>query len=183
MEKVCAVCGHAFQTPRAHQLCCSKTCSHKRELEIVRQWHKDHPERMKRLRENWKLKDPDHARDLGHRWREQHKEKRNADSRKFYATPKGKEARIVHQHNRRRSLAGVKLTRETLEELKSEYAGICPYCNRRIARGHLDHITPVSKGGTNARGNLVWVCAKCNRIKHNNRLLTFLLMTGGSGIG
>lgn len=30
---------------------------------------------------------------------------------------------------------------------------------------HLDHIQPKSRGGTNAYGNLQWLCATCNQAK------------------
>lgn len=29
----------------------------------------------------------------------------------------------------------------------------------------IDHIIPRSKGGTNAKGNLRWVCFECNQLK------------------
>jgi 5-methylcytosine-specific restriction endonuclease McrA len=67
------------------------------------------------------------------------------------------------------------LTIDTVLDLKREYGGLCPYCNLPIAKGHIDHIMPVSKGGTNDGGNLVWVCEKCNHQKRDMTLLQFML--------
>lgn len=54
----------------------------------------------------------------------------------------------------------------------------CFYCNResrsyRAGPGgkpwHIDHHTPLARGGTNEPENLVLACASCNTRKHTNR--------------
>ncbi|MDP9346364.1 MAG: HNH endonuclease [Actinomycetota bacterium] len=39
----------------------------------------------------------------------------------------------------------------------------CAFCGRPAA--HLDHITPISQGGTDAPSNLQALCAECNLSK------------------
>ncbi|SAL52453.1 HNH endonuclease [Caballeronia concitans] len=53
----------------------------------------------------------------------------------------------------------------------------CPYCFEAltITDAHLDHIYPVSKGGTSREANLVLVCAQCNLAKKNMVLRQFLI--------
>lgn len=57
------------------------------------------------------------------------------------------------------------------KELKIIYdrqKGICPYTGSELILGRnaaLDHITPLSTGGTNANGNLQWVSRKANEMK------------------
>ena len=48
----------------------------------------------------------------------------------------------------------------------------CHYCGVSASDAHLeiDHITPVSKGGTNAFDNLVVACFDCNRGKRDKEL-------------
>lgn len=47
-----------------------------------------------------------------------------------------------------------------------QYLGRCAYCGRSLRRGfHVDHRWPLSKGGTNRRGNLQPLCAGCNLTK------------------
>ena len=77
--------------------------------------------------------------------------------------------------NNLRVAGGEKLTPEIIAEIKSEYGRFCPYCNHKIEIGHIDHIVPVSKGGTNDRDNLVYVCAPCNLKKNNKSLLEFMI--------
>lgn len=48
----------------------------------------------------------------------------------------------------------------------------CAYCNREILNDgmlHMEHITPISKGGNNTITNIIPVCKYCNRSKaHDN---------------
>jgi 5-methylcytosine-specific restriction endonuclease McrA len=43
----------------------------------------------------------------------------------------------------------------------------CAYCNKKLTRSQIsvDHITPVSKGGTNDLSNLAISCRECNSSK------------------
>ncbi|MEE9365437.1 MAG: HNH endonuclease [Dehalococcoidales bacterium] len=42
---------------------------------------------------------------------------------------------------------------------------ICQYCGRFDEKGEVDHVLPLSRGGTDAFTNLVWACRPCNRSK------------------
>lgn len=46
----------------------------------------------------------------------------------------------------------------------------CVYCNVHCPSGSLDHILPLSKGGTDSIDNLVWSCQSCNSSKHDKTL-------------
>jgi len=51
--------------------------------------------------------------------------------------------------------------------------GKCAYCNGQMLYDeswHIDHIKPVSKGGTNDETNLVLSCARCNLEKANKEV-------------
>ena len=45
--------------------------------------------------------------------------------------------------------------------------GICHYCEGKFAAKDLtmDHVVPVSRGGTSTKGNVVPACRKCNENK------------------
>lgn len=44
--------------------------------------------------------------------------------------------------------------------------GYCAYCDRSLENGfEIDHVIPLSKGGSNWRHNLALACADCNRRK------------------
>jgi len=46
-------------------------------------------------------------------------------------------------------------------------AGVCHYCGNRVGAAALtmDHVVPVARGGSSAKGNVVPACAACNKSK------------------
>lgn len=60
---------------------------------------------------------------------------------------------------------------QVLHELYEEALGVCQICFRYadIRDCNVDHITPVSKGGTDARENLQLSHVWCNTAKGNDR--------------
>lgn len=45
--------------------------------------------------------------------------------------------------------------------------GVCHWCHKKLIKYEIDHILPLSLGGTNALSNLCVACPKCN--KHRKR--------------
>lgn len=46
----------------------------------------------------------------------------------------------------------------------------CQYCGAHGVALECDHVTPISRGGTNEMGNLVTACRKCNKKKRDKLL-------------
>ncbi len=66
---------------------------------------------------------------------------------------------------RRESLARAGLSELYLVAIRSS-CDECEYCGRPIAgRAHVDHVIPLSQGGTSDPANLAVVCAECNLSK------------------
>jgi 5-methylcytosine-specific restriction endonuclease McrA len=65
------------------------------------------------------------------------------------------------------------------KELKKLYSNPCAYCG--APSQHIDHIIPVSRGGTHSVGNLVGACAACNMSK-GAKFITEWKKSGLSGI-
>jgi len=58
------------------------------------------------------------------------------------------------------------ITPEFLVHLKNRIGDICPYClEYNIGKWELDHIVPVSKGGTHTQDNVLFCCSDCNKKK------------------
>jgi len=108
-------------------------------------------------------------------YRETHKNEIAIYGRAYRQTPRGR-AVMKACRARRRLLPNVSdLAADTIQEVLDASNGICPYCGEPFEDGHVDHVIPVSKGGTNDRENLVYVCAQCNLSKGNMGLLEFML--------
>ena len=48
----------------------------------------------------------------------------------------------------------------------------CAYCGVKLSRytATIDHVIPLSRGGTDFKWNLVWCCKKCNQSKGSKLL-------------
>jgi len=108
------------------------------------------------------------------RYAEKYPDRVRGYKRKYIESENGKNHRAVVKR-RRRVNGGYSLEVNDMVYVKDEYGGYCPYCNQKIDDGHIDHIVPVIKGGTNDRDNLVYCCATCNMSKGSKSLLEFMI--------
>lgn len=78
------------------------------------------------------------------------------------------EARRVENHNRRNKLVGT-LPVDCMVQLIDLYGEACmnPVCQAPESPLTIDHVRPVSRGGTNTMDNVQILCAKCNESKGN----------------
>jgi 5-methylcytosine-specific restriction endonuclease McrA len=100
----------------------------------------------------------------------EHKEERNAYIRNWQkANP---EKRRMHarpsEHRRKAILKGSSGSFTTLEwaTLLKTYDNRCAYCKKR-KKLTVDHVIPLSKGGTNTIGNIIPACGSCNSSKRD----------------
>jgi len=56
------------------------------------------------------------------------------------------------------------------KQVKQRDNSTCRYCGIFVLDGHVDHVIPVSRDGTNDLDNLVWSCPECNHSKGDKTL-------------
>ena len=119
-----------------------------------RDWSERNKERLRAYGRARYAADPLAALEAHRRWRERHPEtSRNSVRRR--------RARI-------RGLSGHATTAQVQARIDA-YGGRCAYCGWR-AYAALDHVIPVSRGGTSWPANLVPSCTTCN-VRKSDRLL------------
>lgn len=57
------------------------------------------------------------------------------------------------------------VTEADRKAVKRRDKGLCRYCGNSSGPWEIDHIVPVSRGGSNNRSNLVLACTRCNQKK------------------
>ncbi len=198
----CFICGKEFDAKRKSAKYCSEECSRKaensterakksrelyylknrekvlkkskdnrnnyseeRKKEIKEQRHKYYLENKKKILENnkkWKIKNE-----------EKYKEYCKEYCKKYNLTEKGKEINILKRYKRRMNVD--KLNNIDFNLLKEKFDKLgnkCIICgNKNIT---IDHIIPVSRGGTNDIDNLQPLCKSCNSSKGNKSMEGFL---------
>lgn len=90
---------------------------------------------------------------------------------RYYSTEKGRESRRSTVRKRRAILANVEatLTKEEWQEILKHFDYKCAYC-KSAKKIEMDHVFPISKGGTHTANNVVPACRKCNSSKGNKVL-------------
>lgn len=83
---------------------------------------------------------------------------------------------VVYRRNRRARERNAPGT-HTAEDVQSQYDrqdGKCRWCGCEVGDNyHVDHVVPLSKGGSNWPSNLVVACPSCNLSKHSKHPMDF----------
>jgi len=155
---------------------------HRDERAVYRQAHKEHDAAYREANRESK-REKDRAYYKAHReqilayqrsYRKDHPKKVAARHKAWRESENGRKGALADALNRRAAV-DERITSEVVDEVTAEYGGLCPYCNQPIVNGHIDHIVPISMGGTSDRENLVYSCAPCNLSKGDKSLLEFMI--------
>lgn len=113
-------------------------------------------DRVKSAAAQWHKKNRYRHNEAGRKWREMNREKR----RETLRISEGK------RRAQKRNSGGTHTAADLAEILKAQ-GNRCAYCRRSLARAekHVDHITPLARGGSNGRDNLQYLCRPCNQSK------------------
>lgn len=105
-------------------------------------------------------------------YRKTHKEEIKKYTEIYLQSPRGKFFSKLYSVNRRLREKGLTIIiiQQVYEENIKKFGTLtCYLCIEPIEFGkdHLEHKTPLSRGGTNAKNNLAVSCDKCNYKKHS----------------
>jgi 5-methylcytosine-specific restriction endonuclease McrA len=131
-----------------------------RELRAVNPEQAHARDRVKRLA------DPEGARRRTKAWQEKNKEYRRAYQISYAKTnPEKRKASYKNCIARRRGAVG-RYTADDVRRILMAQRERCAYCRQKLGEHHIDHIVPLSRGGTNWPANIQITCPTCNVRKH-----------------
>lgn len=190
LQWCCRVCRSKIQKAYydAHQEQISERWKERHSSEAAREIVR---ERSRVYREQKKAIDPDFIKRKSKTWRQNHAEYYQAQNQaraRAYREANLEKAReqsrirsqkirrdkpgrdTVYQHTRRsrKVQSGGKFTPQQWSELKAYYNYTCLCCGKREPEIKLtiDHVIPISLGGTNFIDNIQPLCSFCNKSKH-----------------
>ena len=150
----------------------STSAYHRRRPEIhrraVNKWQDNNREKVREQSKQWRKAHPDYAaahreqnpniyRKAAKKWRERNPDKVAAYNRRRRA----RECRAVGAH-----------TASDIARLYERQKGLCAYCDCSLNnRFHVDHIHPLSLGGSDDVRNLALACQSCN-LKKGDKVLS-----------
>lgn len=131
-----------------------------------RQWRADNRERHRAYSREWQADHPEQARATQQRWYAENRERGNASKRAWTKRNRAyARAALIAYRARKRDAPG-KASIEAIAARIAFYGGRCWICRSDDAR-EVDHVKPLTKGGSNWPANLRPICRSCNGRKGN----------------
>lgn len=134
------------------------------------EWVKNNPDKMKAAQERYFAKNKEKRTKYSRAYRQLNPEKAALSQKKWRF---GKSHKILeYAHKRRALLLNNTVGEVNIKKLLDEWDGNCGLCRLAVlGKYHIDHKTPLSKGGAHEQSNLQVTHPRCNQVKHNKLIL------------
>lgn len=135
--------------------------------EVMLEYRKNNKESLSRKSNEYNKANREHVTKVYREYRRRNKEYfREYDKRRYHNNPEPRKALSAVGRSRRKNAEGI-FTYTDIAKLFFKQQGKCVYCGEELVKGqHIDHIMPLSKGGTNWPDNLQLLCPTCNLRKN-----------------
>lgn len=187
-SSVCRECERAYR--RANAVHRSETtrrwqkANSERDKARKARWWDEHPEKRSEYNRRFRLAHPEVVRANHRRWREANRDYVNADMRERWRERYAAKYKQVRQLWRKTNVVKMRAYclnyqakkrgaegRYTDDDILGKLAdqnGLCFWCSEPLpSLYHVDHVIPLSRGGSNDPDNLVCACVSCNTSKSN----------------
>lgn len=153
---VCKICYYKEWAAKRDKNMSKKVREYRKEQQ--RKWRSENKERIKEQYKKWVAKNKEQVREQVRNWQ------------------KSKRGKILCRKNNHKRRALLKnslfsLTIKDIDRIFERDIG-CVYCNSLNSR-ELDHIIPISKGGSTIFNNMVLACRYCNCSKGNKDVFSW----------
>lgn len=129
------------------------------------QWYRDNKERGKASRQHWHETNRKRANARNAKRRIEYPEKVKAEIKDWITKNPEKFYAIQRNYRNRKLGASGMHTGDDIKQLFVEQRGLCAGCKILLVKYEVDHIMPLSLGGSNDKANLQLLCKPCNLSK------------------
>jgi 5-methylcytosine-specific restriction endonuclease McrA len=186
MQTVCQICGVSIESERASRKFCdvcrkarkkavtARTYSRAYHAKYMQRYYATHPEYKQRKIERIVRNDRANPTDKKRRdaaYYQRHKDQVKANVRAYAQANREKmlpfrRAALVRYRARLANAEG-DFTAQQFLELCEACSWYCAYCLKQFDKLTPDHITPLSRGGSNDISNIIPACLSCNAAKRD----------------
>lgn len=126
----------------------------------------------------WTKANRDYVNEQSRIWRSKNKDTDKKHKKAWAdANPENRRARDARRRARKHAAIGC-YTHHDVERLKRLQRFRCASCRASLVKFHVDHITPLAKGGSNDPSNLQILCPPCNLSKSKRDPVEFMQSRG-----
>jgi len=179
----CKVCRASIYAANREHNAAYYAANRDRLRENARAWAAANPERKAKRMRAWRTANREHRAEYQRKWRANNREHTAEYDRTRRAANREHEAermrayfaanpgmRAANKRRRRARMRGAEGT-HTAADIQAQYTrqkGRCFWCGEKVGDTyHVDHVVPLSRGGSNGPENLVIACPACNLRKHD----------------
>jgi HNH endonuclease len=127
------------------------------------EWYANNIDRARAFAREYRKRNPDQVRRANSIWRQRNGDKLRAWARAWYAAhPERQAANVARRRARQMNAPVCDLTSADWRAILEEYDYRCAYCGISGVLLHREHMTPLCRGGSHTRSNVVPACAPCN---------------------
>jgi len=135
-------------------------------------WGKANKEKVNATKAIWREKNKEKMREYYRQYRLANPEKTKAAMSKWAKNNPAQPRESAAKRRAQKANNGVFTISK--KEIVKLYASACYYCGSHN-KMTMDHVIPISRGGTHGIGNLVPACQSCNFSKHNYTIMEWKL--------
>ena len=162
--KPCEKCGRTGWYKGGNCMTCAR--------ERTRKWKMENPDRVAINRRNSQIANVEKERERSRKRRRENPERAREHNRKWERNNPVAVGARTHRHRAAKTAAGGSYTPAEWRSLVEHYGNKCLCCGRTDVALTVDHVVPVSKGGSSNIDNLQPLCLACNSSK-NDKIIDY----------